>query len=186
MESNSDQRSVVRLFTDGACIGNPGPGGWGFILKHPKTGRLKEDSGGEHATTNNRMEITAVIRGLEALKGSCEVELFSDSEYVVNAITDWMEKWKQFGWKRSAKGKKQVKNADLWVRLDELRGRHSLKAVWVRGHAGHLENERCDVLASAAAARIAAIPAPARPANINQVGGDLFVGTSPDDLEDGE
>src|SRR5687767_4049083 len=96
--ANADHRPRVRLFTDGACIGNPGPGGWAFILQHPATGRWKEDSGGEHGTTNNRMEVMAVIRGLEALKGPAEVELFSDSEYVVKAVSDWMAKWKRFGW----------------------------------------------------------------------------------------
>ena len=161
MEISGAKRPVVKLFTDGACIGNPGPGGWGFILKHPKTGRSKERSGGEHATTNNRMEITAVIRGLEALKGPCHIELFSDSEYLVNAITGWMAKWKRFGWKRSANAKNQVRNVDLWVRLDGLPRPHVLKAKWVRGHAGHLENEHCDALASNAAAKMAASPVPA-------------------------
>ena len=150
----------VQLFTDGACIGNPGPGGWGFILKHPATGRSKEASGGEHATTNNRMEITAVIRGLEALKGPCRVELFSDSKYVLNAVTEWIPKWKRFGWKRSKNAKEQVKNADLWIRLDELLPPHVLKTTWVRGHAGHPENERCDLLAETAAAKIAKTPEP--------------------------
>jgi len=186
MEIGGAKRPSVKLFTDGACVGNPGPGGWGFILKHPSTGRSKERSGGEHDTTNNRMEITAVIRGLEALKGPCDIELFSDSEYVVNAITEWMAKWKLFGWKRSANAKNQVRNVDLWVRLDELLRPHALKANWVRGHAGHLENERCDVLASAAAAKIAASRAPARPANVNKVDGNLFVTSLPNDMEDDE
>jgi ribonuclease HI len=158
MDAPPPQRHSVKLFTDGACIGNPGPGGWGFILKHPKTGRVKEESGGEHGTTNNRMEITAVIRGLEALKGACDVELFSDSQYVLNAVTDWMAKWKRFGWQRSARSKTPVKNADLWMRLDELLGQHAIKTNWVRGHNGHRENERCDELASAAAAKVAKTP----------------------------
>ena len=153
MNSGVAQLPTVKLFTDGACSGNPGPGGWAFILFHPATGRRKEESGGEEMATNNRMEIMAVIRGLEALKGPCEVELFSDSAYVINAITKWTEKWKAFGWKRSAKANDQVKNADLWVRLDELRMPHVLKTTWVRGHAGHRENERCDFLATTAAAK---------------------------------
>ncbi len=154
----------VKLYTDGACIGNPGPGGWAFILKHPASGRSKEGSGGEHASTNNRMEITAVIRGLEALKQPCQVELFSDSEYVVNAVTYGMTIWKLFGWKRSAKTTKVLKNRDLWIRLDEVRQPHQLTARWIRGHSGHPENERCDELAMAAAALVAATPAPQRPA----------------------
>jgi ribonuclease HI len=152
----------VRLFTDGACIGNPGPGGWAFILKHPATGRSKEGHGGEHHATNNRMEIMAVIHGLEALKGHSKVELFSDSEYVVHAVTEWMSKWKFYGWKRSVNAKSLVKNDDLWRRLDELLQVHQVTAQWVRGHVGHLENERCDSLATATAAKIAATPAPPR------------------------
>ena len=186
MAPSAAQRSSVQLFTDGACIGNPGPGGWAFILKHPATGRSKEASGGQHATTNNRMEITAVIRGLESLKGACDVELFSDSQYVLNAVTSWMPKWKSFGWKRSPRAKEQIKNADLWVRLDELLKPHSIKTNWVRGHAGHLENERCDVLASSAAAKIAATPEPERPAEAKSVGSDLFDESCCDDTEGGE
>jgi ribonuclease HI len=157
----SDPRPKVQLFTDGACIGNPGPGGWAFILQHPATGKSRESSGGEHATTNNRMEILAVIRGLESLKMPSAVELFSDSEYVVNAITSWMIKWKNFGWAKSKNKKEALKNADLWMRLDELRQLHAVKANWVKGHAGHRENERCDVLSVAAAAAVAKTPAPA-------------------------
>src|SRR5205085_299173 len=115
----------------------------------------KEGSGGEYGTTNNRMEITAVIQGLEALRGPSKVELFSDSEYVVNAIAGWMTRWKAFGWKKTVNAKTQVKNADLWRRLDELLQRHQVRAHWVRGHDGHLENERCDQLAEAAAAKVA-------------------------------
>lgn len=158
----TDRTPHVRLFTDGACIGNPGPGGWAFILQHPASGRRKEASGGEHGTTNNRMEVTAVIRGLEALNGHSTVELFSDSEYVVKAITGWMAKWKRFGWKKTANAQSPVKNADLWRRLDELLQCHDLAARWVRGHVGHVENERCDELAEAAAAKVARTPAPPR------------------------
>jgi ribonuclease HI len=150
----------VRLFTDGACIGNPGPGGWGFILKHPTSGRVKEGNGGEHNSTNNRMEITAVIRGLEALRVPSQVELFSDSEYVVKAITERIAGWKRFGWKKTKHAQVMVKNHDLWRRLDELLQIHSVTASWVRGHVGHVENERCDELAELAAQQIAATPAP--------------------------
>jgi ribonuclease HI len=154
----------VSLFTDGACIGNPGPGGWAFILRHPATGAHKEASGGEHHTTNNRMEITAVIRGLEALRRPSEVALLSDSEYVVNAMTSWIVRWKKFGWKKSRNARGCVRNDDLWRRLDELMQTHTISPQWVRGHNGHPENERCDQLATAAAARIAATPAPPKPA----------------------
>jgi ribonuclease HI len=153
-------RPSVKLFTDGACFDNPGPGGWAFILKHPATGAKKESSGGEHNTTNNRMEIMAVIAGLEALKSPSTVELFSDSQYVLNAINEWIPKWKRFGWKRSKTAKESVKNADLWKRLNALMQLHPVTARWVRGHVGHVENERCDVLAVAAAAKIAKTPAP--------------------------
>jgi ribonuclease HI len=177
--ATTDDMPDVLLFTDGACIGNPGPGGWAFLLRHPASGRSKEGSGGEHATTNNRMEITAVIRGLEALKCPTKVTLFSDSEYVVNAITDWIPRWKQFGWKRTMKAKTTVKNVDLWRRLDELLVQHQVTAKWVRGHDGHKENERCDQLAEAAAARTAATPAPSTlpavaPDAAEATGGALF------------
>ncbi len=154
-------RPHVLLFTDGACIGNPGPGGWAFILQHPASGRSKESSGGEHGTTNNRMEILGVIRGLEALKTPSRVKLFSDSEYVIKSMNEWMAKWKRFGWTKGPRRKKLVRNADLWQRLDELIGLHEVTAQWIRGHNGHPENERCDVLATSAAAVIAATPPPA-------------------------
>src|SRR5437773_2741856 len=102
----------VELFTDGACLGNPGPGGWAFILRHVESGRTRQDSGGQHATTNNRMEIAAVIRGVEAVRMPSSIDLYSDSEYVVKAISLWMQTWKRFGWRRSAKAKEQVKNVD--------------------------------------------------------------------------
>lgn len=150
--------TLVHLFTDGACIGNPGPGGWAFILKHPSSGRRKEASGGEPGTTNNRMEITAVIRGLHALKRASTVEIFSDSQYVVNAMTSWMSKWKQFGWKKKKHAGEKVANADLWEELDQAMLGHTITVKWVRGHAGHRENERCDELATAAAARTPNLP----------------------------
>jgi ribonuclease HI len=155
MTKGGPERHCVKLFTDGACIPNPGPGGWAFILKHVSTGRSKESSGGEHGSTNNRMEIMAVIRGLEALKQACDVELFSDSDYVVSAITDWMRRWKRFGWKKSPKSTKPLKNADLWIRLDKALEPHRVTAKWIRGHIGHPENERCDELANSAAVQIA-------------------------------
>lgn len=144
----NDVRSVVELYTDGACSGNPGPGGWAFILRHPTTGKELEESGGEADTTNNRMELTAVVRGLETLRRSCRVELFTDSTYVGKGLTDWMRKWKQNGWKRrEGKTLKPIKNEDLWRRLDQLLSRHDLKYTRVAGHSGHPENERCDELA---------------------------------------
>lgn len=137
----------VTLFCDGACSGNPGPGGWAFILRHAQSGKELEQSGGEPVTTNNRMELTAVIRGLEALKRPCAVELVTDSQYVGKGLTEWMPGWKRRGWRR---GDKPVKNIELWQRLDELLGPHQLRFTHVRGHSGHPENERCDELAVAA------------------------------------
>lgn len=140
--------SAVELYTDGACSGNPGPGGWAFILRHVSSGKEREEAGGERVTTNNRMELLAVIRGLEALKKPCRVHLFTDSVYVGKGLTEWMAKWKQAGWKRNEGGRlKPVKNDDLWKRLDELLSIHQLKYTRVAGHSGHPENERCDVLA---------------------------------------
>jgi ribonuclease HI len=143
--------SHVQLFTDGACSGNPGPGGWAFILRHPSTGKQLERSGGERETTNNRMELLAVVRGLEALKKPCRVELFTDSAYVGKGLTEWVPKWKANGWRRrEGDSYKPVKNEDLWRRLDELASKHRLKYTPVAGHSGHPENERCDELAVAA------------------------------------
>lgn len=141
----------VQLFTDGGCSGNPGPGGWAFILRHVKTGKEKECFGAERETTNNRMEMTAVIRGLEALTRPTTIELISDSTYVGKGISEWMPKWKKNGWRRREKDKwAPVKNEDLWRRLDELLERHRICFHHIRGHAGHAENERCDMLAVAA------------------------------------
>jgi ribonuclease HI len=137
----------VLLFTDGACSGNPGPGGWAFVLRHPDSGKEMESSGAERETTNNRMELMAVIRGLEALRRPVSVELVTDSVYVGRGLAEWMKKWKAAGWRR---GTKPVKNLDLWQRLDELAARHPITFTHVRGHAGHPENERCDALAVAA------------------------------------
>jgi len=135
---------VVRIYTDGACKGNPGPGGWGALLR--SGGHERELFGGDPATTNNRMELTAVIRALAALKQASKVEVYTDSEYVMKGITEWLAAWKRRGWKTA--DRKPVKNADLWRELDELAGRHEVRWHWVRGHAGHPENERADALAN--------------------------------------
>jgi ribonuclease HI len=143
--------SEAQLFADGACSGNPGPGGWAFILIHPSSGKKLERSGGQRDTTNNRMELTAVIHGLEALQRPTSVELLTDSVYVGKGLTEWMPKWKSDGWRRrEGKSLKEIKNEDLWRRLDELLGKHKIKFTHVRGHSGHVENERCDTLAVAA------------------------------------
>ena len=141
----------VELYTDGACSGNPGPGGWGFILRHLPTGTEIEDSGGEPETTNNRMELRAVVEGLGRLKRAVRVELFTDSVYVGKGISEWMPKWKRNGWKRREKSKLvPVKNVELWQQLDALLQKHSVKYTRVAGHSGHPENDRCDELAVAA------------------------------------
>ena len=142
----------VEIFTDGACSGNPGPGGWGAILRY--NGREKELSGGEAVTTNNRMELSAVIFALEALKEPCEVKLYSDSQYVCNALSlGWAKKWQSQGWMRNKK--EPALNPELWERLLSLCDIHKVEVNWVRGHAGHPENERCDRLAVAAAKQYA-------------------------------
>lgn len=139
---------LVHLFTDGACSGNPGPGGWAYLLRDLRSGVEKEASGGEAETTNNKMELTAVIRGLEALKRPCEVTLYADSQYVGQGIASWMEGWKRRGWKRKQGSKLlPVKNVELWKELDNLLQRHRVTFAHVKGHAGHEENERCDQLA---------------------------------------
>ena len=141
----------VQLFTDGGCSGNPGPGGWAFILRHAATGKEKEVSGAEQNTTNNRMELLAVIRGLEALTCPCEVELVTDSEYVGKGLSQWMAKWKANGWRRKeGHDWKPVKNEEMWRQLDELVQKHRVKYTRILGHSGHPENERCDKLAVAA------------------------------------
>ncbi|WP_312796124.1 ribonuclease HI [Tianweitania sp.] len=134
---------TVEAYTDGACSGNPGPGGWGAILRY--NGKTKELSGGEANTTNNRMELMAAISALNALKEPCEIDLYTDSNYVKDGIGGWIEGWKRNGWKTAAK--QPVKNAELWQQLDQARQRHKVKWHWVKGHAGHPENERADELA---------------------------------------
>ncbi len=143
---------TVEIFTDGACKGNPGPGGWGALLR--MGGHEKEMSGSEARTTNNRMEMTAAIRALEALREPCEVLLHTDSKYLIDGITNWIHGWKRKGWKNAAK--KPVVNEDLWRELDALRSKHQVTWHWVKGHSGHAENERVDQLASDAAEALAA------------------------------
>ena len=140
---NSSKSNIVELFTDGACSGNPGPGGWGALLRYK--GTEKELSGAEPDTTNNRMELMAAIEGLRAIKRTCPVTLYTDSKYVLQGVTEWMDGWKTRGWKTA--DKKPVKNQDLWMELDTQVARHNIKWVWVKGHAGHVENERVDELA---------------------------------------
>ncbi len=134
----------VEAFTDGACRGNPGPGGWGVVLSY--NGHVRELCGGEADTTNNRMEITAAIRALEALRERCRVRVFTDSTYVKNGITEWLPNWRRRGWRTA--GRKPVKNQDLWQDLASLTDRHEVSWHWVKGHAGHPGNERADRLAN--------------------------------------
>lgn len=142
----------VHLFTDGACSGNPGPGGWAFILRHLASGKEMERNGGEAQSTNNRMELAAVIEGLSALKAPCNVELFTDSVYVGKGLKEWMPKWKANGWRRKEGTQwKPVANEELWRRLDELIVKHHITYTRVAGHSGHPENDRCDQLAVEAA-----------------------------------
>ncbi len=144
----------VELYTDGACSGNPGPGGWGAILRHLKSGKEIEASGGEAVTTNNRMELQAVVEGLSRLTRPCYVELFTDSVYVGKGISEWMAGWKKNEWRRKEKNRfVPVKNDDLWRQLDVLIGKHKIKYTRVPGHSGHPENERCDELAVEASQR---------------------------------
>jgi ribonuclease HI len=139
---------VVEIYSDGACRGNPGPGGWGALLRLKSAGRSAEKElwGGEASTTNNRMELMAVIRALEALKRPSRVRLYTDSQYVQKGISGWIHQWKRRGWRTV--DRKPVKNEDLWRRLDELASRHEVEWHWVRGHSGHPENERADALAN--------------------------------------
>ncbi len=134
----------IEIFTDGACKGNPGPGGWGALLRYNDT--EKSIHGGEQNTTNNRMELTAAIEALKLLKEPCSVDLTTDSQYVRKGVTEWIHNWKKNGWKTSAK--KPVKNVDLWQQLDEFNQRHEIRWHWVKGHAGHRENEIADELAN--------------------------------------
>lgn len=138
------EETTVEIYADGACKGNPGRGGWGALLVY--NGRERELFGGEAATTNNRMELTAVIRALEALNRPCRIRFYTDSQYVQKGISEWIHNWKRRGWKTA--DKQPVKNEDLWRRLDELAGQHAVEWHWVKGHAGHPGNERADRLAN--------------------------------------
>ena len=135
---------VIEAFTDGACRGNPGPGGWGVLLR--LNNHEKRLCGGEAETTNNRMELMAVIQALESLNRDCKIKVTSDSQYVLKGINEWMENWKKRGWKTSAK--KPVKNVDLWQRLDKAQENHEIEWAWIKGHSGHIENEIADALAN--------------------------------------
>jgi ribonuclease HI len=151
---HADAAKTVQIFTDGACKGNPGPGGWGAVLRYDGTER--EIFGGEEATTNNRMELKAVIEALGALKRPCRVVLHTDSQYVQKGITEWMPSWKARGWRTASKA--PVKNADLWRELDQRAAGHRIDWVWVRGHSGHDGNERADALANKGVAALAGKP----------------------------
>ena len=150
MSMPSSDAEVV-LYTDGGCSGNPGPGGWAYILVHPASGKTVERSGGEAETTNNRMELQAVVEVLQALTRPTRVTLCTDSVYVGKGLSEWMPKWKAAGWRRRENNSwKEVKNVDLWQQLDRLVAEHRLQYVRVAGHSGHPENDRCDELAVAA------------------------------------
>lgn len=133
----------IEIYTDGSCLGNPGPGGYAAILKYKTNEKILSE--GFFKTTNNRMELLAAIVALEQLKQPCQIELYSDSQYLRNGIINWIHGWKKNGWKTA--NKKPVKNVDLWKRLDELVQIHKIEWIWVKGHAGHIENERCDIIA---------------------------------------
>lgn len=144
---------TVYIYTDGSCQGNPGPGGWAAILKNENGSQYKEITGAELHTTNNRMELTPVIESLMLLKKPSRVILTSDSQYVTKAINcRWLENWKKYGWKTA--NKKKVKNIDLWKQIDELIHKHEVHFIWVKGHSGHTENERCDYLAKNAISKL--------------------------------
>ena len=143
------EESTIIIYTDGACSGNPGPGGWGSVLLY--NGHRREMSGGDAETTNNRMEMMAVIQALETLKRPCSVKIYTDSVYVMKGMTEWIEQWKKRNWKTAAK--KPVKNVELWQRLEQATSRHDIKWQWVKGHSGVPENERADELATTAIPR---------------------------------
>ncbi|MWP48776.1 MULTISPECIES: ribonuclease HI [unclassified Gilliamella] len=133
----------IEIYTDGSCLGNPGPGGYAAILKYKQTEKILSE--GFFKTTNNRMELLAAIVALEQVKQPCQIELYSDSQYLRNGIINWIHSWKKNGWKTA--NKKSVKNVDLWKRLDQVVQTHKIEWIWVKGHAGHIENERCDIIA---------------------------------------
>ncbi len=140
----------IHLYSDGSSLGNPGPGGWGTILKYKDT--IKELSGNKVNTTNNVMELTGVIEGLKAIKESCDVEVISDSKYVVQGINEWLRNWEKNNWRTASKS--PVKNLELWQEYLEVSKKHKVLAIWVKGHAGHAENERCDILAKTEAEKL--------------------------------
>ena len=142
----------IEIHTDGACLGNPGPGGWAALLRYK--GHEREVAGGEGHTTNNRMELMAVIEGLRALKRPCTVDIYTDSKYVMQGMSEWISGWKARGWKTA--GKQPVKNVDLWQALDAETARHQVRWHWVKGHAGHADNERADALANQGVAQVLA------------------------------
>jgi ribonuclease HI len=148
-------KETVRLFTDGACSGNPGPGGWAFILEHPASRKVIDRSGAEPNTTNNRMELTGVIEGLASLKRPCQVEVVTDSQYVAKGISEWLPNWKRQGWQRKeGRSFKPVSNVDLWKKIDSLLAIHQVRVTHVLGHRGHPENEACDRMAVEAYKRL--------------------------------
>ena len=150
LKTMMNTEKTVFLYTDGACKGNPGKGGWGVLMRYGS--HEKELFGGEAHTTNNRMELTAIIQGLAALKRPCAVVIYTDSQYVKNGMEKWIHGWKKNGWKTAAK--QPVKNEDLWQQLDQLAAQHQIQWQWVRGHAGHTENERADALANQGVASV--------------------------------
>lgn len=153
-DNAGEPRPRVELHTDGACSGNPGPGGWAYVLIHVATGKRREKSGAEMDTTNNRMELSAVIEGLNSLTRPSSVDLYSDSQYVLKGLKEWMDGWKKKGWKTA--DKKPVKNRDLWEELDELKSRHEIRFHWIKGHNEHPENELCDRMAVEAREKLVA------------------------------
>ncbi|MCB1594852.1 MAG: ribonuclease HI [Xanthomonadales bacterium] len=148
-------KAKIQMFTDGSCLQNPGPGGWACLLRYNKTEKMF--SGGQTDTTNNQMEMTAVIKGLQALSRACDIELYTDSKYVIDGFTQWLEGWKARNWKKS--DKKPVLNQELWMQLDELAQKHQINWHWVKGHSGHDENERVDQLARLEAEKIKSLEA---------------------------
>lgn len=144
LDEETTNKHIVTLYADGACKGNPGVGGWGALLRY--NGHEKELCGGEQMTTNNRMELTAVIKGLSALTRSCTIDVYTDSSYVQKGISEWLAGWKANGWKTASK--KPVKNIDLWQQLDQINQQHTVSWHWIKGHAGHEGNERADTLAN--------------------------------------
>src|SRR5687767_7184157 len=169
MAENS--KPLVTIYTDGGADPNPGPGGWGIVLIHGATGAVKEMSGGNENTTNNRMELTAAIKALEALKQPCTVQFYTDSEYLRKGITEWLKKWKKSAWKVSGE---DIKNIDLWQRLEPLTQGHDIQWQWVKGHAGNEYNERADVLATEAIRAFR----PEQPRSLNEAEAEIYLGVS--------